>query len=138
MRTRRSSLSILPALALLLIFVLSACAPAASQALPETLELNLGDETVVDDLTVRFNAVIEDSRCPADAICIQAGQAVISVFVSANGQEALLELTNVPDGGEAVEFQGYRLSLEDLQPYPLASQPTNPEAYEASILVEEA
>lgn len=139
MRKNRANLSVLPLLALLLAALLSACAPAtASQALPATVEVNYGEETVVNNLTLRFNTVIEDSRCPADAICIQAGQARISVSMTVNGQRELLELTNVPDGGQPVEFQGYRISLQDLQPYPLASQPTNPEAYQATILIEEA
>lgn len=139
MYARSKVFSIFPLLALLLAVLLSACAPvSASQALPATVEVAYGEEVVVNDLTVRFNTVIEDSRCPADAICIQAGQAVVSVNVSANGQEDSLELTNVPDGGEPVEFQGYRISLQDLQPYPLASQPASPEAYQASILIEEA
>jgi hypothetical protein len=123
---------------LVLVLALSACAPAASQALPATVEIGLGEEVVRNNVSVRFNTVIEDSRCPADAVCIQAGQARVSVTVTVDGQNELLALTNVPDGGQPVEYQGYRISLQDLQPYPLASQPTDPDAYQATILIEEA
>lgn len=119
----------------LTVILVSACSPAIRQVDFGPAELKPGEEVYFEDLTLRFNSVIEDSRCPADATCMQAGEASISVTVSAAGEQAKLELVSMMDGGTPVSFQGYLISFTDLQPYPLASNPTNPDNYTATIQV---
>lgn len=122
-------------LGILITLLLAGCQAATPQASPQTVELKPGEETVYQDLTVRFNTVINDSRCPADAICIQAGEALISLNVSANGQAETIEMTTPEGQASQASFAGYSIELHDLQPYPLASQPTSPENYTALLVL---
>ena len=43
-------------------------------------------------VTLRFNGVSGDSRCPADAFCIQGGDAIVRVTVVDAGQSREVEL----------------------------------------------
>jgi len=115
--------------------LLAGCMAAAPQAAPQTVELKPGEETTYQDLTVRFNTVIDDSRCPADATCIQAGMARISLNVSANGQEQTLEMTTPEGNASQASFAGYTIEFQDLQPFPLSSVRINPSEYTATLLL---
>ncbi|MFT4974252.1 MAG: hypothetical protein ACI8S6_000134 [Myxococcota bacterium] len=69
----------------------------------------------VDDLTVTVTS-IEDSRCPANARCIQAGNAAVAVMV---GAEQLSLHTSESAGPQAaVLADGRSLSLVRVDPFP--------------------
>ena len=52
-------------------------------------ELRVGDAALTtDDLRMRFDAVRSDSRCPSDALCVWAGEAVIALTLSRAGEAA--------------------------------------------------
>jgi hypothetical protein len=87
---------------------------------------------VADDLSVGFVGVIGDSRCPADAICISAGEAIVRIDVAASTGQAQRDLRT---GGAPVLLGGVRLELLELAPYPLASRPTEPGDYRATLRV---
>lgn len=78
------------------------------------------------DRTVRITprVVHEDSRCPADATCIQAGILRVEALLEA-GVVAAPRILTV---GEPIWFGGRRIELVAGCPYPLASQPAPPAA----------
>ena len=99
-----------------------ACA-AGSAALPEvtaghTVQLVVGDVATVTptSVRVRLNGV-NDSRCPADVVCIQAGDAMIVVlFTGAGAQRAdTLRLNGSP---RSAIYGGYRFEVVSVDPYP--------------------
>ncbi len=94
-----------------------------------------GGQTNALGLTLLFEQVVSDTRCPADALCIQLGDAIVSVNLSAGGVGSRYELYAVDATRRRVVYQGYEVELSTLQPYPLASRPTDPTAYRATILV---
>ncbi len=65
-----------------------------------------------------FLEVVEDSRCPRDVQCIQAGRAVVRVRVLRDGIPTEEEWT--VDGSAIVTDRG-PLRLLGLEPYPVAS-----------------
>lgn len=79
----------LPAGAIVVLLVLgSGCAGSPAQPSPlrygEPFELRLGATATLDgDAVLRFDDVPSDSRCPMDARCAFAGEAVVSVMLSA-------------------------------------------------------
>jgi hypothetical protein len=99
---------------------LSTRAPGASLGVPLTLA---GGQSVRVDtgLTITFQAVLEDSRCPTDVDCVWAGRAKVAFQVEAPGQAAAtLTLITLPDQPTPTPatYAGYAIALLDLAPYP--------------------
>ncbi len=85
-----------------------------------------------DALPVRFVAVAEDSRCPKDVTCIQAGRVVVSVTAGPAAEPFTLE----PEG--TAEVHGHRLTLLRVEPYPPSAAAIPPSPYRATFVVEAA
>jgi hypothetical protein len=84
-------------------------------------------------LSIRFNGVTGDSRCPADAICIQGGDAIVSLTTTSIRGTRSLELhtgTMAP-----VQHDELTISLVRLEPYPFSSGPIEPNDYRATLRV---
>lgn len=82
-----------PLLASLALVVLAA--PASAHILPAPVErtpdnlIALGQaEQLAPLLTITPVAVIEDSRCPANAMCVWEGRLVIKALINDNGEES--------------------------------------------------
>jgi len=75
------------------------------------------------DLRVEFVEVSGDSRCPGDAVCIQGGDAIVHIRVTAGGSTSTYELHTGDSSRAAVVHGSIRISLNDLQPYPFSSRP---------------
>lgn len=73
-----------------------------------------------DGLEVRFLAVVEDSRCPTSAQCIQAGRARVSIQVRANaGNHAILTIEVSGSDDRRTRVVGaHTLTVLELEPYP--------------------
>jgi hypothetical protein len=105
-----------------------------------TMTMTPGQRTSVDgtNLTLQFTGVSSDSRCPADALCITAGEAlaVFEATMSARGG-VRLELSTL-ETRRAVAVGDYRVELRGLDPYPFGSLPRiQPSDYRATIEVTE-
>ena len=97
-----------------------------------------GQTATVDDTSLRleFVGVSNDSRCPADAICVWAGDAVVQIRASGGGTPAEYELhTGGLSGPAVVLHEQLRIELLELQPYPFASRPHTHDAYRATLHV---
>ncbi|AKU50175.1 hypothetical protein VB145_20385 [Xanthomonas arboricola] len=55
--------------------------------------VRLGEVAAVDGPKVRPDRIIEDSRCPADVQCIQAGRLIVKVTVIGGGWSQQVDLT---------------------------------------------
>ena len=104
----------------------------------DSVKVRVGQTIVVENIRIRFTAVESDSRCPMDAICVWAGDAVANIVVEQNcacespafGLKLHTHLE--PHGGEAY---GFRIELLQLQPYPRASSSIKPDAYSAWLRI---
>jgi hypothetical protein len=128
---------------LLVICLLAATAcdessPAApSVGLNSRFTLSPGGLAQVDGAGFRlqFVEVTGDSRCPGDAICIQGGDALVHVRV-VDGGSFSYELHTGDSSRAAVVHGGFRIALEELQPYPFSSRPPiQPGDYRATFVV---
>jgi hypothetical protein len=108
----------------------SACAGTTSAPLEvspgQTVQLRVGETASVTPGSVRVQlANLNESRCPSDVVCIQAGDAMsILTFNGAGAQRTdTLYLSRQPRN---VSYGGYRFEAVDVQPYPRSSgqQPT--------------
>ncbi|MGE3274003.1 MAG: hypothetical protein AB7O67_02750 [Vicinamibacterales bacterium] len=123
-------------LAVSLLTVAACSSPTApSVDLPATVTLAPGGTAIFQGtgLTVRFDRVVSDSRCPADAICIAAGDASVRVtLVTATG-ETTAEAWLADRSRSGVTRDGFLVTFEALEPYPLASVPTPADQYRATF-----
>jgi hypothetical protein len=105
--------------------------------LDEQFTLAPGEVASIRDtaLQVQFVDVTGDSRCPADVVCIQGGDALVHVRAFGDGATARYEL-HTGNASEAVVTHGpYRIALTDLQPYPFSSRAIRDEEYRATLRV---
>jgi len=92
----------------------------------ETFALHTGKQKKVarGELTIKFVAVMEDSRCPVGVNCISAGNAKIQVKVTdRRGQTKTMEL-NTNSRAKGDQFESYTINLVSLTPKP--KQGSNP------------
>ncbi len=86
-------------------------------------------------ITVKFASLIEDSRCPDDANCIQAGNARIKVTVSKPGSNPITFEANTNLGAKGNVYEGYAIYLTSLTPVPKLNVRLNRNAYTATFSV---
>ncbi len=95
--------------------------------------VHAGDESS----TLTFNAVLEDSRCPADVICIWAGNAKVSfTFSTISGEETFF--LNTLDGSgmpSDTVIGSFRIKLDGLNPAPISTSEIKPDSYEAIVVI---
>jgi hypothetical protein len=103
--------------------------------LNERFTLAPGQVAVIDDadLRVQFVRVTDDSRCPADAICIQGGDALVQVLASDGDDSTTLGLHTGDSSQASAVYRGVRITLVELQPYPFSSRTIEPEEYRATL-----
>jgi hypothetical protein len=109
----------LRAAALLFLTSLSAAAFAA-----ETQPVGFGQTAIVGGLRVKPLALLEDSRCPAQAVCVWAGRVRISARVTSRARSVTREL----EMGKPIQVFGGRLVLVTVTPDRDPSKPS-PAAY---------
>ena len=105
--------------------------------LDEQFTLARGEVAAIDGTGVRvqFRGVTGDSRCPADAICIQGGDAIVHVRVFDGGGAADYEL-HTGDSARAAAAHGLlRIALLELQPYPFSNRTIPQDEYRATLRV---
>lgn len=73
------------------------------------------------DTRVRFAAVLEDSRCPTDVRCIQAGRARVRLEVTQARRPVSIELSTDPEASMR-SAGGVTWELQEVAPYPAAGR----------------
>jgi hypothetical protein len=121
-------------LILTLIFGGAALTANAQSAQQVSVRINNQKSVMRDRLRIKFVAV-EDSRCPADANCIWAGNAKVTIRVTnRRGQSRTFDLnTNLP--GKSARFDGYEIKLGNVSPYPRSNIRINRNGYTASFTI---
>ncbi len=107
---------------------------------PFTISIDQPAQLSEKGLTLTFQDVLEDSRCPSNVQCAEAGQARISISASRIGQTpATLEMnTNPPLKQDAVTYGDFQIQLLALDPYPKdIGQHISAKSYEATFIVTE-
>ena len=120
-----------------LVIASAACesSPAAPTE-PAVVTLAPGASTSYGRLKVTFVRVTADSRCPGDAICIQAGDAQVEIILDGFGPARLAELYLAAPGKGSTTYADFTITFEALSPYPFLSQgPISPGAYRATFKI---
>jgi hypothetical protein len=72
-------------------------------------------------ISLRFDGVEGDSRCPADAICVLGGDAEVRLTVA--GGSATRQVSLHTGSMAPVAYDGFTLRLMELSPYPFSARP---------------
>jgi len=83
---------------------------------------------------LEFLGVPGDSRCPADVMCVWAGDAVVQVRVT-DAARAEYELHTGDATRTAAVHGQLRIELLELQPYPFSTRTIAPGDYRATLTV---
>jgi hypothetical protein len=98
-----------------------------------TFSLGVGQEATHGVMRIVFDGVNEDSRCPSDVMCVWAGNAAVEIGVSFGMGPTTRYVLNTIGDPAFVDVGGYRITLIDLQPYPVSTSRIPPASYLATF-----
>jgi hypothetical protein len=112
-------------------------APAPQEgAVSREVVLGPGESSRVDGLTVKFEGVSADSRCPIGVQCFWEGDAVVEVSVSEPSRESSnLELHTSGRYPREGTYGRYRVRLVSLVPQPRENEGVPAGEYRATLQV---
>jgi hypothetical protein len=104
--------------------------------------MSVNTPIIIDGEGIKLEALqVIDSRCPAMSLCISAGEARVALLVTPAGAAAAsMNLTLTPGSPDALArhsmFMSYRITLQDVTPYPTGSAQAATENIRAIVLLE--
>ena len=103
----------------------NSCSKSGNELREGTIELKFSDcekgNIAGDDLKLCFDAVVNDSRCPANTVCIWQGAATASFSFTKNGDTHRFNLSTItmkPNYTKDTVIAGYKIEFINLTPYP--------------------
>jgi hypothetical protein len=124
-------------LLVLLAFAAAGCSGPTEVDLGEDFTLAIGGSATIEGtrVTVTFEDVLDDSRCPVNADCLWPGEARVRLAVNTPARRVVLYTRS--DANYAIVYQdGLRqlvIHLGTLLPLPSASGPIDKRAYRATL-----
>jgi hypothetical protein len=122
---------------ILLLLATAGCDNPTAPSTPLNTEFTLarGDARRIEDtsIEVRFNGVANDSRCPADVLCVTGGDAHVQIRV-VSGLSARDYVLHTGDR-EPVTHDTFTIHLVELAPYPFSSRTIGQDDYRATLRV---
>ena len=123
--------------ALIVVALSAACSdgPTAPSAIDWQQTLGPGQVASVAGagVSLRFDRVANDSRCPGDAICIQGGDAIVAITVLEASSAVSYDLHTGFE--QPARHEDMTIELVSLDPYPFSSLPFDPADYRATLRV---
>jgi hypothetical protein len=99
-------------------------------------DLRIGESALTtDDVRIRFDTVRSDSRCPMDAICVRAGEAVIALTLSRVGEIPVGRELDTTPARSSTTYLNFAITLSSLQPYPRTDRRIQPGDYVGAFIV---
>jgi hypothetical protein len=120
---------------ILLAVVPAACSSPIEPSEPTAVTLAPGQTTQVGGLAVKFVGVTIDTRCPADVMCIQMGDAFVALETISGVGHRAFELQLLNPTKRATTQGSYSIELTELNPYPFLSRPISPSDYRVTLTI---
>ena len=125
--------------AIVIAMVCAGCSGISTQPghtpLGQPFDLRSGGSAALErGLTITFDRVVADSRCPMDALCIWAGDAVVALSISGGAGGPVTRELHTYLESEA-SYPGYSIKLLALAPYPRSDRTIRPSEYVATLTV---
>lgn len=143
--------SIQPAFRLLfVVFLLSGCGKSSPNGQQNSAAIEFGKpfalangqsaQTPDKGLTIHFDKVSGDSRCPAGADCIWAGSAKVDFTLTTKDTAATVTLYSLQESDarpRIITFDGYYVKLAEVKPEKPASDDIPQDKYVVSLVVKD-
>jgi hypothetical protein len=94
-----------------------------------TVTAAFGRPIRINQMVLRPVAIVQDSRCPANANCVWAGQLIVDFETERRGSIRL-------EQGKPLAIAGGRLTLVGASPQPVAGRKIPPQAYRFQLRFE--
>lgn len=109
--------------------------PEQSATLDRPFVLGVGESIhpTGTSLTITFERLLGDSRCPEGVQCVWAGNGAIAIGLRIGAEPSTTITLNTTIDPQSAAVRGYRLALEDLTPYPMAGTSPVPGRYRAHL-----
>lgn len=100
-----------------------------------TIRISQSAKITGEDMTIKFDEVIGDSRCPQNVTCVWQGVASIRITINYQGTDYSLVL-NMPGLTDKAEesFAHYTLTY-NLNPYPDEGKQISPKEYRLTLTI---
>ena len=125
---------------ILIVLLMIGCAgPTQPDRVPKDkpFDLRIGESALTtDDVRIKFDTVRSDSRCPSDVNCVRAGEAVIALTLSKEGEIPVGRELDTTPARSSTTFLNFTITLSQLQPYPRSDRQIRPEDYVATFIVQ--
>lgn len=102
----------------------------------EETKLKVGQTGFVNGLAITFNSFVNDSRCPADVVCIQKGNITITVTIA--DEQNHTETITMTSDAEPVLFNGNAVRIISVAPEPSSQKKIQSQDYRVTFQVEKS
>jgi hypothetical protein len=120
------------------IWLSAASAGPAKVLIDKEFSLGIGQTASIEGekLVIKFKAVLEDSRCPVNVVCVWAGNGKVEFeILDIDGQNKTVTL-NTEDEPGAITLKGHKLTLTSLNPPRIDGVSISPGDYSVTLRVE--
>lgn len=119
----------------------SGCADTSNRfevSLGQEFSLSVGQSAFIkgENLEIKFEEVVEDSRCPWEVTCVWEGRVSLSVEINENDVSDNIELSQpgLTDQSVVATHEGYQFTYK-VEPYPEAGKPISVDEYRLLLVV---
>ena len=120
------------------IWLSAASADPANALIGKEFSLGIGQTANIEGekLVIKFKAVLEDSRCPVNVVCVWAGNGKVEFeILDIDGQNKTVTL-NTEEEPRVTTLKGHNLKLISLNPPRIDGVSISPGDYSVKLLVE--
>lgn len=119
-----------------------------SQNIPPSIDteitlLNYNESVNIGDVSLKFEKVLSDSRCPSDVNCVRAGEAIVVIGVYNKGEyiykkEVIIDASATLSNSNNLIFDSDTIKVfsSKLFPYPKTSEAKDFDKYYLEIFVQ--
>lgn len=108
-------------------------APEESGWKPYEGIVGVGETKLIEGIKITLNSVVQDSRCPVDAECIEGGAITANVtFMSDTDKETF----NMPSDEVPRNFDAWQVSIIGVRPSRISAKDPDPNSYQVIFRVE--
>ncbi len=97
------------------------------------ITLSIGEKSTVGDFTITLNKFVQDSRCPIDVQCIQAGAITVNVTMT---DDIKTETKNFASDEVPQEFGVYKVSIVGIEPARESTKEIDQKDYKITFQIE--
>lgn len=99
---------------------------------PENVTLGVGDTGEAAGVTITFNELVQDNRCPIDVVCIEGGAVTVNITLASGDETTTL---NKASDEAPLVFAGYEVSIVGVAPEAVSTRTIDKDEYEITFHV---